>query len=125
MLTALGLGLADETAEYWLLSVPSFRFDISIDADLLEEVARIYGYARLPTRISAFAVEVANISDSQTEKATLKRHLVSRNFQEIITYSFIDPKLHQTLFPLNLRFSCKIRSALIWQVCAPPCCQGL
>ncbi|MFO1370163.1 MAG: phenylalanine--tRNA ligase subunit beta [Marinagarivorans sp.] len=99
MLTALGLGLAEETAEYWLLSVPSFRFDISIDADLLEEVARIYGYARLPTRISAFAVEIANISDSQTEKATLKRHLVSRNFQEIITYSFIDPKLHQTLFP--------------------------
>lgn len=99
MLTALGLGLIEETAEYWLFSVPSFRFDIAIEADLFEEVARIYGYARLPTRISAFAVEVANISDSHTEKATLKRHLVSRNFQEIITYSFIDPKLHQTLFP--------------------------
>jgi phenylalanyl-tRNA synthetase beta chain len=99
ILTCLGLGLMDETAEDWLFSVPSFRFDIAIEADLLEEVARIYGYARLPTRISAFAVEVANISDSQTEKAVLKRHLVSRNFQEIITYSFIDPKLHQIMFP--------------------------
>ncbi|HMY40988.1 MAG TPA: phenylalanine--tRNA ligase subunit beta, partial [Marinagarivorans sp.] len=99
MLTSLGLGLQEETAEHWLFTVPSYRFDIAIEADLLEEVARIYGYARLPTRISAFAVEVANISDSQTEKATLKRHLVSRNFQEIITYSFIDPKLHETLFP--------------------------
>lgn len=99
ILTSLGLGLMDETAEDWLFSVPSFRFDIAIEADLLEEVARIYGYARLPTRISAFAVEVANISDSQTEKAVLKRHLVSRNFQEIITYSFIDPKLHQIIFP--------------------------
>lgn len=99
MLTSLGLGLVEETAEHWLFSVPSFRFDIAIEADLLEEVARIYGYARLPTRISAFAVEIANISDSQTEKATLKCHLVSRTFQEIITYSFIDPKLHQLMFP--------------------------
>jgi phenylalanyl-tRNA synthetase beta chain len=99
ILTSLGLGLLDESVEYWLFSVPSFRFDLSIEADLLEEVARIYGYARLPTRISAFALDVANISDSQNEKSTLKRHLVSRNFQEIITYSFIDPKLHDIFFP--------------------------
>ncbi len=99
MLTALGLGLEEETSEHWLFSVPSFRFDIAIEADLHEEVARIYGYACLPTRISAFAVDVVNISDSLVEKATVKRHLVSRNFQEIITYSFIDPKLHQIIFP--------------------------
>ncbi|MEY4588320.1 MAG: hypothetical protein RL497_396 [Pseudomonadota bacterium] len=99
ILTALGLELLEETGEAWLFGVPSFRFDLSIEADLLEEVARIYGYERLPTHISAFAMDINNISDSQTEKSTFKRHLVSRGFQEVITYSFIDPKLHQVFFP--------------------------
>lgn len=99
ILSALGLKLLEETSEIWRFEVPSFRFDLSIEADLLEEVARIYGYERLPTRISAFALDVANISDSVTEKSTVKRQLVSRGFQEVITYSFIDPKLHQIFFP--------------------------
>lgn len=99
ILTALGLVLVEDTETAWVFAVPSYRFDIAIEADLLEEVARIYGYERLPTRISAFSVEIANISDATTERSTIKRQLVSRGFQEVITYSFIDPKLHQILFP--------------------------
>src|SRR5690606_9924276 len=50
ILGRLGLSLISETAEGWSFSVPSYRFDIAIEADLLEELARIYGYNRLPTR---------------------------------------------------------------------------
>ena len=98
ILTRLGLVVLSDTAEAWEFAVPSYRFDINIDADLLEEIARIYGYAQLPTRISAFAVELHNVSDVRLDKLSLKRHLVARDYQEIITYSFIDPKLHQVFF---------------------------
>lgn len=97
ILQRLGLELLSEDAQGWTLSVPSFRFDISIEEDLLEEVARIYGYDRLPTRAMSFATDLQPHSEAVTPLATLKQTLVARGFQEVITYSFIDPKLHQMI----------------------------
>lgn len=97
ILRRLGLVLVEENAEGWELGVPSFRFDISIEEDLLEEVARIYGYDRLPTRPMTFTTHLKPHSETRTPLATLKQILVARGFQEVITYSFIDPKLHQSV----------------------------
>ena len=47
ILSGLGLGVT-ATDEGWICTVPSWRFDIAIEADLLEELARVYGYNRLP-----------------------------------------------------------------------------
>jgi phenylalanyl-tRNA synthetase beta chain len=99
ILTRLGLKLLSDQGDAWQFAVPSYRFDLAIPADLIEEVARVYGYEKLPTRIAAFSIGLENISDSHLEKRSLKGHLVSRGFQEVITYSFIDPKLHQQFFP--------------------------
>jgi phenylalanyl-tRNA synthetase beta chain len=100
ILSALGFGVT-ATTEGWRCAVPSWRFDISIEADLLEELARIYGYDNLPvTRIKA-DLTAQSRSESLLPIRTVRRHLAARGYQEAITYSFVDPEL-QTLFDPEL-----------------------
>jgi len=98
ILTRLGLLLQSKTDTDWVFDVPSYRFDISIEADLLEELARIYGYNNLPTTTPVLEQTLAQSPESVTSLDTLKDHLASSGFNEAITYSFIDPALHKKLF---------------------------
>ncbi len=98
ILTRLGLTLQSKTDTDWVFDVPSYRFDISIEADLLEELARIYGYNNLPTTTPVLEQTLAQSPESVTSLDTLKDHLASSGFNEAITYSFIDPALHKKLF---------------------------
>ncbi len=100
MLTRLGFGLDAQDESGWTLSVPSYRFDVSIEADLLEELARIYGYNRLPIASVSLAATLPAVTETKLSLATLENHLVGRDFREAITYSFIDPKVH-ALFDAN------------------------
>ena len=99
ILGRLGLALTEEYAEGWTFSAPSYRFDIAIEADLLEELARIYGYNRLPTRSLAKPMAIQPHPEVQLGLPVLRRHLVSRGYQEAITYSFIEPKLASLFDP--------------------------
>lgn len=100
ILTRLGLTLEKSDSNGWNFNIPSWRFDISISADLLEELARIYGYNNLPTTSIAIQADLPTNTESLTPKNALVQHLVAREYQEAVTYSFIDPKLH-TLFAPN------------------------
>lgn len=95
----LGLTLQEENGEGWVFQIPSYRFDIGIEEDLLEEVARVYGYDHLPTRPMAFATRLESHTETKTPLADVKQHLVSRGYREVISYSFVDPKTHATLYP--------------------------
>ncbi|HEY7772135.1 MAG TPA: phenylalanine--tRNA ligase subunit beta [Marinagarivorans sp.] len=95
MLTGLGLTLTDETDDSWHFVAPSYRFDIAIDADLVEELARLYGYDKLPTRTPVFANELPATPENGVSLRALSAALVARGYREAITYSFVDPKLHQ------------------------------
>ena len=98
ILSGLGLGVT-ANSEGWTCTVPSWRFDIAIEADLLEELARVYGYNRLPvTRIRADLIMPAK-PETQLSKRFLRRHLSARGYREAITYSFIEPKLQQLFDP--------------------------
>lgn len=99
ILTRLGLTVTAEDNEGWCFNVPSYRFDIDIEADLFEEIARIYGYDKLPTRALTFSSTLEPNSEIQTPVSAIKRHLVGIGYQEVITYSFIDPKAHKALYP--------------------------
>ncbi|NMH58762.1 phenylalanine--tRNA ligase subunit beta [Alteromonas ponticola] len=94
------LGLATTFADgKWRTIVPSYRFDIAIEEDLIEEVARIYGYNNIPdvaptAHLSMLPAQEARLSDGQ-----FKSVLLQRGYQEAITYSFVDPKIQQALFP--------------------------
>jgi len=100
ILSALGFGVT-ATDQGWQCTVPSWRFDVSIEADLLEELARIYGYDNLPvTRIKA-DLTAQHGSEKRLPIRTVRRHLAARGYQEAITYSFVDPDL-QSLFDPQL-----------------------
>jgi len=99
ILGRLGLTLEDENAEGWSFKVPSHRFDLAIEEDLLEEIARIHGYDHLPTRPMAFATRLDSQTEAKTPLVDAKQHLVSRGYREVITYSFVDPKVHAILYP--------------------------
>lgn len=98
MMERLGLSLLEQSEDGWVFAVPSYRFDIEIEEDLLEEVARIYGYDNVPSRALQFSSELEDHSEAVTPLSLLKDTLCARGYQEIITYSFIDPKIHHKLF---------------------------
>lgn len=98
ILSRLGLQV-EATAEGWQACSPSWRFDIAIEEDLIEEVARIYGYNNIPN-----VPPVAHLSMNEQREADLPlkriRHLlVDRAYHEAITYSFVEPKAMALLFP--------------------------
>lgn len=94
MLTGLGLELTNETDDAWHFIAPSYRFDIAIDADLVEELARLYGYDKLPTRTPVFANELPATPEDGVSLRALNAALVAHGYREAITYSFVDPKIH-------------------------------
>ncbi|NLU13270.1 MAG: phenylalanine--tRNA ligase subunit beta [Gammaproteobacteria bacterium] len=99
LLTPLGLQLTAQSAGVWSVAVPSHRFDISIEVDLLEEVGRLYGYDRLPVRYPAARLAPQAQSEAQASLPLLRRLLVARGYQEAITYSFIEPELFSAFHP--------------------------
>ena len=99
MLSALGLGVRDEAPGSWQVQVPSHRFDISLEVDLIEELGRLYGYDRLPVRYPQARLAPEARPEARAELPALRRLLVARGYQEAITYSFIDPKLFELFSP--------------------------
>lgn len=86
-----GLGLAvAATDDGWIVTPPSHRFDISIEADLIEEVARIHGYDALPEATAVATLPLAESTESRVPEERIADSLVARDYREAITYSFID-----------------------------------
>lgn len=83
----------------WTVEVPSHRFDIEREADLVEEVCRIYGYNRIPARLPRTALELRPAPRGRSTETELKVQLAALGFQEAITYSFVDPRLQDLLDP--------------------------
>ncbi len=99
MLTRLGLGVTQPGADEWLCTVPSWRFDLAIEADLIEEVARIYGYNNLPVATINMPLEIQPTAEATSSLAEIRQLLVSRDYQEAITYSFVDPAMQSQVNP--------------------------
>ena len=98
ILTRLGMQVTVDT-DGWTALAPSWRFDIAIEEDLIEEVARIYGYNNIPNLKPAASLAMVEQAEGQVTLKRVRDLLVDRGFQEAITYSFVDPKTQQTLFP--------------------------
>ena len=69
---------------------PSYRFDIAIEEDLIEEVARIHGYDNIPAAAPAAPAVMLPALEARRDAAAVRRLLVARDYQEIVTYSFVD-----------------------------------
>ncbi|WP_217474439.1 phenylalanine--tRNA ligase subunit beta [Stutzerimonas stutzeri] len=99
LLSALGLDVVELDEGAWEVSVPSHRFDITLEIDLIEELGRLYGYDRLPVRYPQARLAPEARPEARAELPALRRLLVARGYQEAITYSFIDPKLFELFSP--------------------------
>ena len=83
----------------WTAVAPSWRFDIEIEEDLIEEVARIYGYNSIPNNAPLAHLRMREHKEADVELSRIKAALVSCDFYEAITYSFVDPKIQSLLHP--------------------------
>ncbi|QGM80446.1 phenylalanine--tRNA ligase subunit beta [Otariodibacter oris] len=83
----------------WTVQSPSWRFDIEIEEDLIEEVARIYGYNSIPNNAPLAHLKMRAIPEKLLDVSRLKTALVDSDYQEVVTYSFVDPKVQQLLHP--------------------------
>lgn len=93
ILELLGLEKYDESESAWSFYIPSWRFDISLDVDLVEEVARIYGYNNLPSVTPTAVLAIEPHDESRRKLPAVRQQLVARDYREAITYSFVDQKV--------------------------------
>lgn len=122
-LQGLGLKLKEERKNVWSAEIPSFRIDLEREADLIEEIARFFGYDKIPsavTPVKSFDLPATERKRDRIWKA--KEILFHYGFDEVINFSFADPekeKLWQTGYqpiflknPISARFSI-LRTSLL------------
>ena len=97
ILSRLGFVITAQDNQSIEVEVPSYRFDVSIEADLIEELARIFGYDNIPQTAGLSAQRFPESSETTIETNRLREHLVALGYQEIISYSFIDPALSELI----------------------------
>ncbi|MDV6250856.1 phenylalanine--tRNA ligase subunit beta [Vibrio sp. EA2] len=94
------LGLTVEaTEEGWVAVAPTWRFDIAIEQDLIEEVGRIYGYNNIPNQHPAAALKMHNHVEADLPLKRVRDLLVDRGYHEAITYSFVEPEQQSLIVP--------------------------
>ncbi|NOS87660.1 MAG: phenylalanine--tRNA ligase subunit beta [Methylococcaceae bacterium] len=86
-------------ADGWQITPPGFRFDIAIEADLIEELARIYGYNKLPSSSLLMRSALSPATEAVLDLDRIKDLLVDRGYQEAITYSFVDDDIQKAVAP--------------------------
>jgi phenylalanyl-tRNA synthetase beta chain len=83
----------------WTIKPPSFRFDIRIPADIIEELARLYGYDKIPVQRLSINANISKSSQAKITSNDLSSSLVNRGYKEVITYSFISNEMHELVDP--------------------------
>lgn len=76
---------------------PSFRFDLSIEADLIEELARLHGYDNIPALAPEAALTILPYSELQRPLSHIQKTLVARDYHEIVSYAFVDAQSERDL----------------------------
>ena len=105
ILTALGMAVATQ-ADGWQVTPPSRRFDVELEEDLIEELARIHGYDAIPVRLPAGAPPAPHDDEAVLPVSALAGALATRGYHEAVCYAFVDPalleawQLHEFSVPL-------------------------
>jgi phenylalanyl-tRNA synthetase beta chain len=97
-LSALGMNVVAHPLG-WSVTPPSWRFDIAIEADLIEEVLRIVGFDAVKEQPRRLPQRFARRSEAHIDERALLDALTARGYQESINYAFVDPVLQSKLFP--------------------------
>lgn len=84
--------------EVWQVTVPTYRFDLSIEEDLVEEIIRINGYDKIPTHAITSTLQAGNIDPLEKLSTFSMQFLAQRGYQETISYSFVDPQFQEEVY---------------------------
>ncbi|MCZ6487139.1 MAG: phenylalanine--tRNA ligase subunit beta [Gammaproteobacteria bacterium] len=98
MLESLNMQLED-CEEGWMVVPPSYRFDINIEADLIEEIGRMVGYNNIPGTRELAHANMESCSETQRSTSEIRDVMVGQGFYEAVTYSFVSPELQSILDP--------------------------
>jgi len=96
--TRLGFAFARDGADF-VVTPPSFRFDLSIEEDFIEEAARMYGYDAIPAAPAAHVQHMLPYPETRRAPNVLKQALADLDWQEIVTFSFVDSSVEAALSP--------------------------
>jgi phenylalanyl-tRNA synthetase beta chain len=97
-LSQLGMKVESGNGE-WRVTPPSWRFDIKIEEDLIEEVARLHGYNNIAPVDAAMSQQLGSWTETLVRTERAADVLIARGYQEAITYSFVDPNWQALMFP--------------------------
>ena len=87
--TRLGLSFTQEPGLF-LLTPPSYRFDLEIEEDLIEEVVRVFGFENIPSLPPIAANEMLITPENQRSLFTIRRQIADLDYQEVVNYSFVE-----------------------------------
>ncbi|RMH37970.1 MAG: phenylalanine--tRNA ligase subunit beta [Gammaproteobacteria bacterium] len=99
ILERLGMNINRVDQSSWRVTPPSYRFDIAIEADLVEEIARLYGYNNIPEQPPLAALHIVAEPEANVSRETFKQILISRGLTEVITYAFVDRERERCISP--------------------------
>ncbi|MGB0221278.1 MAG: phenylalanine--tRNA ligase subunit beta [Sinimarinibacterium flocculans] len=99
LLGRLGITTRNEIGDTWLCRIPSHRYDLRLEVDLIEEAARLHGYDRIPARPYLAALAPSQPAEGRRPLAAARSTLVSRGWQEIVSLAFVDPRVQAALDP--------------------------
>ncbi|MPQ75485.1 phenylalanine--tRNA ligase subunit beta [Hydrogenovibrio sp. JE_KL2] len=91
--------IVETNDEGWLMTAPSYRFDMAIEADLIEEIGRVYGYNNLPEVEVNAPMRLPKLEEQEQEMQLIRQVLVNKGYHEAVTYSFVEENTQQKLFP--------------------------
>lgn len=100
MLTRLGMQV-NSHQKPWRIDIPSFRFDMSLAVDLVEEIVRLHGYHEIKAEAPNFALQAGKINIQEQMLNLVTTFFAHQGYRETISYSFVDPELQQALHPDN------------------------
>ena len=89
ILGALGMKV-EKTSDGWRATPPSWRFDIGIEEDLIEEVVRVHGYERVPTRAPRGELRAPPMPEARLGAAAFRAQLAARDYVEAVCFAFLD-----------------------------------
>ena len=89
ILAALGLQ-PQKTADGFAVTSPSFRYDIEIEADLIEEIARVYGYENIPDDYTSGQLAMLKLPETRRARFAVYQQMAARGYQEVVSYAFVD-----------------------------------
>jgi len=89
VLGRLGLEVVREDGRF-IVKPPSYRFDLAIEEDLIEEVARLWGFERIPSHPPLAAAVMAAQPEGRRKPHQISQLMVAAGYQELVNYSFVD-----------------------------------